>query len=293
MRNPMGYGRVLSDMAGSQGHRTAPSEIARNQLSLLDSLADEDTGRIIPLSLLDTQHYCEQKAQFQRAQGSDDESLPKRLVRGREQHSELAETTASNDDEYTLEDVWNDIQSGDVSLLYPPLAYELVNMVLVGRPMFLRFVDSQPSQLTLVRGVTKEAYTEQLFPNEEFLLWCHGNLLDRIGFDVSDLSIRYLKYPQSKFDPVEISRAQLLLAAEDGDEVSVKLDEGSTLHPHIRRHPISYERDSERGKQLRSYTAFWRDGGDNPDGANHWKQCVSCRFRSQCDLALAKGEQRR
>lgn len=279
-------------MAGSTGHTTAPSQIAQDQLSLFDSLSDADAERILPLSMLETQHYCEQKAQFQRDQGWDEESLPERLVRGREQHSELAETTTTTDDEYTLPDAWDDIQSGDVSLIYPPFAHQLVNMVLVGRPMFLRFTESQPSQLTLVRGVTKEQYTERLFSNEEFLLWCHGNLLDRIGFDVSDLSIRYLKYPQSKFDAVEVSRAQLLLAAEDGDDITVQLDEDSSLHPNIRRHPITYERDTERGKQLRAYAAFWRDDSDDPDGANHWKQCASCRFRAQCDLALADGEHR-
>lgn len=279
-------------MAGSTGHKPAPSQIAQDQLSLFDSLSDADPDRILPLSMLETQHYCEQKAQFQRGQSWDDESLPERLVRGREQHSELAETTTTTDDEYILPDAWDDIQSGDVSLIYPPFAHELVNMVLVGRPMFLRFTESQPSQLTLVRGVTKDSYTERLFPNEEFLLWCHGNLLDRIGFDVSDLSIRYLKYPQSKFDAVEVSRAQLLLAAEDGDDITVQLDEDASLHPNIRRHPITYERDTERGKQLRAYAAFWRDGGADPDGANHWKQCASCRFRPQCDLALADGEHR-
>ncbi|MDF9747923.1 hypothetical protein [Natrinema salsiterrestre] len=279
-------------MSGSKAHITEPSEIAQDQLSLFDALSGDDAERIIPLSMLETQHYCEQKARFQRGSDWDEESLPARLVRGREQHSELAETTTSTDNEYTLADAWDDIQSGDVSLIYPPFAHEFVNMVVVGRPMFLRFTESQPSQLTLVRGVTKEPYTERLFSNEEFLLWCHGNLLDRIGFDVSDLSIRYLKYPQSKFDAVEVSRAQLLLAAEDGDDITVQLDQNSSLHPNIRRHPITYERDSERGKQLRAYAAFWRDDGDDPDGANHWKQCASCRFQPQCDLALAEGDHR-
>lgn len=278
-------------MGGNNGQTKAPSEIARDQLSIFDSLSDNDADRILPLSTVETQHYCEQKARFQREQGWDAESLPDHLVRGREQHRELVKTTGESDSEYTLADAWDDIQSGDVSLLYPPFAHELVNMLLMGRPTFIRFVKSQPVQLTLVRGVTKEPYMERLFPNERFLLWCHATLLDRIGFDVSDLSIRYLKYPQSKFNAIEVSRAQLLLAAEEGDDITIQLDEDETLHPNIRHHPVTYERDTERGKQLRSYAAFWRDGGA-PSGADHWKQCASCRFSPRCDLALAEGEKR-
>ncbi|WP_255194695.1 hypothetical protein [Natronobeatus ordinarius] len=278
-------------MAGDRTHSTPPTEIARHQLALFESISEDDRERIIPFSTLETQHYCEQKAQFERAEIPDEESLPERLIRAQEQHNELIETTGATDDEYTLADAWDDIQADDVSLIYFPLAHEIVNMILVGRPTFLRFVDSQPVQLTLVRGVTKDRYLDQLFPNERFLLWCHGNLLDRIGFDVSDLSIRYLKYPQSKFNAVEVSRAQLLLAAEDGDDIAVKLNEKSTLHPNIRQHTLAYEQDTQRGKQLRAYAAFWRDGSD-PSGANHWKKCASCRFRSECDLALAQGEER-
>ncbi|ELZ88962.1 hypothetical protein C453_00925 [Haloferax elongans ATCC BAA-1513] len=279
-------------MAGDRTHSTTPAKIARHQLALFESISEADLERIIPLSTIETQHYCEQKAQFERAETPDDESLPERLIRAQEQHNELVETTGTTSGEYTLADAWDDIQSEDVSLLYPPLAHELVNMVLIGRPTFLRFVDGRPVQLTLVRGVTKDRYLEELFPNEQFLLWCHGNLLDRIGFDVSDLSIRYLKYSQSKFNAVEVSRAQLLLAGEDGDDVAIKLNEKSPIHPNIRQHPLAYERDTERGKQLRAYAAFWRDGGE-PSGANHWKKCVSCRFNTECDLALAQGEVRR
>lgn len=287
----MGYAGVICHMAGDRTHSTPPTEIARHQLALFESISEDDRERIIPFSTLETQHYCEQKAQFERAEIPDEESLPERLIRAQEQHNELIETTGTTDGEYTLADAWDDIQADDVSLIYFPLAHEIVNMILVGRPTFLRFVDSQPVQLTLVRGVTKDQYLDQLFPNERFLLWCHGNLLDRIGFDVSDLSTRYLKYPQSKFNAVEVSRAQLLLAAEDGDDIAVKLNEKSTLHPNIRQHTLAYERDIQRGRQLRAYAAFWRDGGE-PSGANHWKKCVSCRFRSECDLALAQGEER-
>jgi hypothetical protein len=277
-------------MTGSQSQEP-PSTIGQDQLSLFDSLSEADANRIIPLSTLETQHYCEQKAEFQHGDRDSEQSLPNRLIRGREQHEQLVQTTGTNDEEYTLPDVWDDIQSGDAFLLYPPFALELVNMVLVGRPMFIRFVEGRPTQLTLVRGVTKEDYINRLFPNERFLLWCHANLLDRLGFDVSELSIRYLKYPQEKFDAVQVSRAQLFLATEEGDDITIQLDDSETLHPDIRRHPITYERDPELGKQLRSYVAFWRDGG-NPSGANHWKQCMSCRFREQCNLALARGDER-
>jgi len=278
-------------MAGEQEQSRQTNEIAGHQLDLFERLSDDDIERIVPLSTLETQHYCEQKAQFARAEVPDEESLPERLVRAQAQHSKLVKTTGATDDDYGLAEVWSDIQEGDVSLLYPPFAHEIVNMLLVGRPTFIRFADGLPTQLTLVRGVTKERYLDQLFPNEQFLLWCHGNLLDRIGFDVSELSIRYLKYPQSKFNAVEVSRAQMLLAAEDGDDITVQLDENSTLHPNIRQHPLEYELDTQRGKQLRDYVAFWRDNGE-PSGAGHWKQCASCRFRTDCDLALAQGENR-
>lgn len=278
-------------MAGEQEHSSQTNEIASHQLDVFGMISEDDIERIIPLSTLETQHYCEQKAQFERAEVPDEESLPERLVRAHEQHRELVNTTGDSDDDYGLAEAWADIQEEDVSLLYPPFAHEIVNMILVGRPTFIRFVDSLPTQLTLVRGVTKEPYLDQLFPNERFLLWCHGNLLDRIGFDISELSIRYLKYPQSKFNAIEVSRAQMLLAAEEGDDITVQLDNNSALHPNIRQHPIEYERDTQRGKQLRDYAAFWRDNGE-PSGADHWKQCAGCRFRTGCDLALAQGENR-
>lgn len=288
----MGYASVLYCMAGNRPHSKPISEIARHQLEILDTITEDNIERIVPLSTLETQHYCEQKAKFERAVEAGEDSRPERLVRAQEQHTELAQTTVGDtDEEYGLEDVWTDIEAGEVSLLHPPFVHELVNMFVAGRPWYIRFVESQPTQLTLVRGVTKDRYLDQFFPNEQFLLWCHANLLDRIGFDVSDLSIRYLKYPQDKFNPVEVSRAQLLLATEDGDDVTVTLNEKSTIHPNIRQHPLDYERDSQRGKQLRDFVAFWRDGGD-PQGANHWKKCASCRFRSACNLALARGEER-
>lgn len=279
-------------MAGDRPHSKPISEIVRHQLNILDTITEDDSERIVPLSTLETQYYCEQKAQFQRAVTPEEDSLPERLIRAQKQHNQLVQTTVGKpDDEYDIEDMWADIEAGDVSLVYPPFVHELVNMLVAGRPTYIRFVDSRPTQLTLVRGVTRDRYLNEFFPNEQFLLWCHANLLDRIGFDVSDLSIRYLKYPQDKFNPVEVNRAQLLLAAEDGDDVTVTLDEKSTIHPNIRQHPLDYERDLQRGKQLRDFVAFWRDGGD-PQGANHWKKCASCRFRAACDLALAKGEER-
>lgn len=288
----MGYASVLYCMAGDRPHSKPISEIARHQLDIIDTITEDDNERIVPLSTLETQHYCEQKAKFERAVESDEDARPERLVRAQEQHIELAQTTVGDtDEEYGLEDVWADIEAGDVSLLHPPFVHELVNMLVAGRPWYIRFVESQPTQLTLVRGVTKDRYLDQFFPNEQFLLWCHANLLDRIGFDVSDLSIRYLKYPQDKFNPIEVSRAQLLLATEDGDDVTVTLNEKSTIHPNIRQHPLNYARDSQRGKQLRDFVAFWRDGGD-PQGADHWKKCASCRFRPACNLALARGEER-
>jgi hypothetical protein len=88
-----------------------------------------------------------------------------------------------------------------------------------------------------------------------------------------------------------VSRAQMLVAVEDGDDIAIQLDDDSTIHPNIRRHPISYDRDPERGKQLRDYVSFWRDGGE-PTGADHWKKCAGCRFQSDCDLALAQGDKR-
>jgi CRISPR/Cas system-associated exonuclease Cas4 (RecB family) len=288
----MGYACVNYRMAGDRAHLKPISEIADHQLEMLEALTEEDDERIVPLSTLETQHYCEQKALFERVMAPDDENRPDRLIRAQQQHTELVKTTVDEtDDDYDIEDVWADIENGDVTLLNPPFVHELVNMLIVGRPWYIRFVESQPRQLTLVRGVTKERYLDQFFPNEQFLLWCYANLLDRIGFDVSDLSIRYLKYPQDKFNPVEVSRAQLLLATEDGDDVTIKLDDKDTLHPNIRQHPVDYERDSQRGKQLRDFVAFWRDGG-NPQGANHWKKCASCRFHSACDLALTQGEER-
>lgn len=287
----MGSAQLFYHMAGDQDRAKPIEEIASHQLTLLKQASDEDDNRVIPLSTIETQHYCEQKARFEWDEVPDKETYPERLILAQEQHGELIETTATRDEGYELEDVWGDISGGDVSLLYPPFAHEIVNVILVGRPTFIRFVDRRPSQLTLVRGVTKEAYLDRLFPNERFLLWCHGNLLDRIGFDVSALSIRYLKYPQSKFNAVEVSRAQMLLAAEDGDDITVRLDAKTPLHPNIRHHPLDYEQDSKRGKRLRQYAAFWRDGGE-PTGAKHWKQCASCRFRSNCSLALGQGETR-
>ncbi|MFD1589273.1 hypothetical protein ACFR9U_20035 [Halorientalis brevis] len=279
-------------MAGEQAHTKSVGEIRRHQLDLLKALGEDTPDNVVSFDTLETQHYCEQKAVFERAERPTEENRPERLLRAQEQHNQLVEASANTDEEYDVDDVWDDIEAGDVSLLYPPLVHEMVGMTLYARPTYLRFVDSHPTQLTLVRGVTKEGYLDQLFPNERFLLWCYGTLLDRIGFDVSDLSIRYLKYPQAKFDVVELSRAQMLVAVEDGDDISIQLDENATIHPNIRRHPLEYERDPDRGKQLRDYVSFWRDGGD-PTGASHWKQCASCRFRPECDLVLAEGEQRR
>jgi len=278
-------------MVGEQEHTKPIGEIARQQLDLLENINERDQENVVTLATLETQRYCEQKAVFERKENPDGQNRPQRLIRAREQHSQLIDATANTDDEYDIRDVWADIEAGDASLLYPPLVHKIVGMSLLGRPTFLRFVESQPTQLTLVRGVTKDRYLEELFPNERFLLWCYGTILDRIGFNVSDLSIRYLKYPQSKFNVVEVSRAQMLVAVEDGDDIAIQLDEGSTIHPNIRRHPIDYERDPDRGRQLRDYVSFWRDGGE-ATGANHWKQCAGCRFQSDCDLALAQGDQR-
>ncbi|WP_336337341.1 hypothetical protein [Haloarcula brevis] len=277
-------------MDGGRINSKPTDEIARHQLDLFESIKKGESDNVITLDTLETQRYCEQKAVFERAEGSDEER-PERLARAQEQHGELVAAMAKTKQEYDLRDIWTDIEAGDISLLYPPLAHKIVGMIIVGRPTFLRFVDSQPTQLTLVRGVTKERYLDELFPNERFVLWCYASLLDRIGFDVSDLSARYLKYPQSKFDVVELSRAQMLVAVEEGDDIAIRLDDESTIHPNIRRHPLGYKRDPEQGKQLRQYAAFWRDGGD-PTGANHWKQCAGCRFRNDCNLALAEGEQR-
>lgn len=278
-------------MAAAEDDAMSIKDIAKVQTELLKAIANGNSEDVVTLDTVETQHYCEQKAVFERNESPLDENRPERLSRAQEQHEKLVTISAKAGEEYGLSDAWNDIETGDASLMYFPLAHRIVGRTLLGRPTFIRFVDCQPSQLTLVRGVTKDRYLDQLFPNERFLLWCYGSILDRIGFDVSDLSIRYLKYPQSKFKVEEISRAQILVSAEDGDDIAVKLKGESALHPHIRQHPYKYERDPDMGKQLRKYVALWRDNR-SPTGANHWKQCVSCRFRPQCNLVLAEGEQR-
>ncbi|WP_284011872.1 hypothetical protein [Haloarcula pelagica] len=277
-------------MAGDQGYSESVDDIARHQLNFLETLQEDEPEHVITLDTLETQRYCEQKAVFERQAGPD-EKRPDRIIRAQEQHGKLVAEMAGTEEEYHLTDVWDDIIAGDVSLLYPPLFFKLIGVIIYGRPTYLRFIDSQPTQLTLVRGVTKKRYLDELFPSERFLLWCYCTILDRIGFSVSDLSARYLKYPQDEFNVVEVSRAQMLVAVEDGDDIAIQLDDDSTVHPNIRRHPIEYKRDSETGKQLREYVAFWRDGGE-PTGAGHWKQCAGCRFNPECDLALAQGEQR-
>ena len=104
----MGYAGVSCHMAGDQTHSTPPTEIARHQLALFESLSDDDRERIIPFSTLETQHYCEQKAQFERTEIPDEESRPQRLIRAQEQHNELIETAGTTEDEYTLADAWDD-----------------------------------------------------------------------------------------------------------------------------------------------------------------------------------------
>jgi hypothetical protein len=145
-------------MAGDRGQLKSVSEIATHQLDILGSITEEESERVVPLSTLETQHYCEQKALFERDLGPDEDNRPERLIRAQKQHTALVQTTVGDpNDEYGVEDVWADIEAGDVSLLHPPFVHELVNMLVAGRPWYIRFADSQPVQLTLVPVLHKAA----------------------------------------------------------------------------------------------------------------------------------------
>ncbi|MBX0287964.1 hypothetical protein EGH22_16650 [Halomicroarcula sp. F28] len=212
---------------------------------------------------------------------------PDRLDRGKRQHSWLTTPSHVTDpNQYAFEDMWADIQDGDVGLTTPPFIYDIGGIYVIGKPTFLRFNDGRPTELTQLRGVTNDDYLDQIFPNEWFRLWCYGSLLDRVGFDVSNLSIRFLKYPQSTFDAPKILNAELLIS-NNSESVSIPLDDvGNSVYPELLyQHPFKYEQDAEKGQTLRSFLALWRDGGE-PSAANHWKQCQGCRFREECTLAL-------
>lgn len=274
-------------MSNHRNSGTNLAGIADRQRALFEAASEAEPNSIVGTSNLETQHYCEQKALFERREDDSADSRPDRLDRGKRQHNWLtAPSHATDANQYTLDDMWADIQNGDIGLTTPPFIYEISGIYLIGKPTFLRFQDGRPTQLTQVRGVTNDDYLDQVFPNERFRLWCYGSLLDRVGFDVSDLSLRYLKYPQSTFDVEKILNAELLLS-NGSESVSIPLDDvGTSVYPKLlHQHPVEYEQDPEMGKKLRSFLALWRDGGD-PDGANHWKQCQGCRFQEECTLAL-------
>lgn len=122
-------------MAGDRPYLKPVSEIACDQLGILDTITEDDSERIVPLSTLETQHYCERKVQFERAMDPEEDTLPDRLILAQKQHTKLVQTTVGDtDEEYRLEDVWADIKDGDISLLHPPFVHELVQMLVMGRP---------------------------------------------------------------------------------------------------------------------------------------------------------------
>jgi CRISPR/Cas system-associated exonuclease Cas4 (RecB family) len=167
--------------------KTDISTIAKRQDLALERVQNDEPDVCVGVAKVASQFYCEKQLQLQEEHG--DRTTPE-MEAGQSGH----EAAYEGAEEVTREEFWSSVaEEPSVTTFESSLCFELNDdLTIVGRPDAVHFRDGVP-RVVVERKFARTP--ENLYDNHKVQAWLYSFLLDKAGFDVSELRSLILRFP--------------------------------------------------------------------------------------------------
>jgi len=242
--------------------------------------ADEEFGKL---------KYCEQQAVFERA---SDEPKAASVEQAATVNQAAADSIPADSIPPEVNDQLLKQEGHGAYTNYHP-TLERNGLWIRCFPDLFAFADRKPQFSVRLRGTT-ERYLYSSFENREYPSWLTCRVMDRLGFDTSNLQYAIIRYDRDYYHQDESSSdsaAKPTTAALLGT-LEIKFANGQfdqirdalVEFDHIDLDVYDYQR-SKFTDHLYRHVQIWK-GEVEPQGADVRGKCKSCEFSDDCQLSL-------